>query len=282
MTEHASGDTAPSKGGSSTAVIVAVVFVLLGFLLLVGLGLGAAFFLKSKADVAEEGQESESAPIAAPAAPPAAPAAQPAAPAVQPAVPSGPPRPSWIVLAGAVPDESGARSRAAALAGKGFDADVLWIPDYGSLSGAAFWAVWIGPVAFDEPAQARRLLAAVRDEVPDAYSLKLADSGPRLELPEGPLPQLPSTPASPSFDCGAARTATEIALCSDGTLAALDREMASSYRSTRSRIDATANTGLRDQQRAWLKRRDRCPRRADMRTCLEGIYRDRIAELATW
>lgn len=86
-----------------------------------------------------------------------------------------------------------------------------------------------------------------------------------------------------SFDCAAARTATEHALCSDVTLARLDRDVAQAY-TTHMRNNAlapnTANaTALKTDQRAWLARRDAACATAN-RDCLAKLYRDRAAWLA--
>jgi len=109
-----------------------------------------------------------------------------------PPVPSGPgttdPRtglirgPVWVICAGATKSESGARQTAAKLRTKGLDADVLWIPDYGSLSGAKSWLIWVGPVDYGDRPAADALVAKVSTVVKDAYGLKLDASGPREKL----------------------------------------------------------------------------------------------------
>ena len=87
--------------------------------------------------------------------------------------------PVWIVCAGAFPTEDKAEDRAEDLAGAGFEADVLWIPDYGSLSGATYWLTYTGNVPYDDRQGAEDLLARVRREMPDAYAIKLDAVGPR-------------------------------------------------------------------------------------------------------
>jgi uncharacterized protein YecT (DUF1311 family) len=87
-----------------------------------------------------------------------------------------------------------------------------------------------------------------------------------------------------SFDCAAARTQLEQAICSDVALARLDRQVAETY-ATHMRDNAaapnTANaTNLRTNQRAWLAKRDQtCNAAANKAVCLTGFYKDRLAWL---
>ena len=81
--------------------------------------------------------------------------------------------------------------------------------------------------------------------------------------------------ARPSFNCAAARTKGEIAVCSDNGLAGLDVNMASQYRQ--------ALTAASPEQRALLERtrnrfiayRDRCPNRS----CMADAYVGRMREI---
>jgi hypothetical protein len=100
---------------------------------------------------------------------------------------------------------------------------------------------------------------------------------PRAQ-PQGPVqPEAPPRPAGtrPSFDCANARSRSEIAVCSNAGLAALDRNMAAQY----GRSMAIATPG----QQALLKRtrdrflgyRDRC---SDNR-CIGDAYVGRMREM---
>lgn len=91
-----------------------------------------------------------------------------------------------------------------------------------------------------------------------------------------PKPQTAPTPGTrPSFDCAKARTRSEIAVCSNAGLAALDRNMAEQY--------AQAVAGASPEQRALLRRtrdrflayRDRCPNRP----CMGDAYVGRMREI---
>ena len=91
-----------------------------------------------------------------------------------------------------------------------------------------------------------------------------------------PAPAPPQrTSASPSFNCRYARTRGEIAVCNDGALAALDRQMASQYYRAVGSADARQRELLRSTRTRFLRYRDRC--RSD--ACIAGAYRDRMVEI---
>jgi hypothetical protein len=102
-----------------------------------------------------------------------------------------------------------------------------------------------------------------------------------IALPPEPRPQPAPAPAPianarPSFDCRAARTPGERAVCDSPSLAALDRDMAAQYRS------AVANGGPQDRallaqtRDRFLTYRDRCGTDA----CIANTYRGRMREIA--
>lgn len=70
-------------------------------------------------------------------------------------------------------------------------------------------------------------------------------------------------PADPSFDCKAARTKPEKAICADPALAALDRRIAAAYQKAMSALDIPGRTALRMDQRAFMEARDIQARRSD-------------------
>jgi thiol-disulfide isomerase/thioredoxin len=108
-------------------------------------------------------------PMPAPASPDIAPAPLPDA--------------QWIISVGAFPTAAQADAFISTLARSGH-AGVrrLWIPDFGSLSGKALFATFVGPFAYDDRDLVRARLAEVRRWSPDAYAVKLAATGPREEL----------------------------------------------------------------------------------------------------
>ena len=82
---------------------------------------------------------------------------------------------------------------------------------------------------------------------------------------------------SPSFNCKYARKPAETAICDNGILAQLDREMATTYYALR---EATKNTRQRAQikyrQKAWLVQRNNCGYRVN---CLRDQYEARLYQL---
>jgi len=83
----------------------------------------------------------------------------------------------------------------------------------------------------------------------------------------------------PSFDCAKARSWSEVAVCNDPGLAALDRRVAELYRSTKAALDGDHQQSVVRDQRAWLQEREGCKKQADGTGCLVGVYNARIAQL---
>ena len=81
--------------------------------------------------------------------------------------------------------------------------------------------------------------------------------------------------ARPSFNCRYARTRGEIAICKDGGLASLDRQMASQYYRAIASADAQQRRRLKSTRDAFLRQRDRC---RDER-CIAARYRERMREI---
>ncbi|MGN6085867.1 lysozyme inhibitor LprI family protein [Trinickia sp.] len=87
---------------------------------------------------------------------------------------------------------------------------------------------------------------------------------------------LPTLASAASFDCAAARTPIEHAICDDAQLSALDSELAAAYQSAM-KGQGDAAEQLRAQQRAWL--RSRSPSGTVDLAALKAAYRARIDEL---
>lgn len=87
----------------------------------------------------------------------------------------------------------------------------------------------------------------------------------------------PKTGASarPSFDCSNARTKGEIAVCSDGGLAALDVNMATQYRRALASASPEEKALLQRTRDRFLGYRDRCP----SRSCMADAYVGRMREI---
>ena len=101
--------------------------------------------------------------------------------------------------------------------------------------------------------------------------------------PLAPTPDAPTAIASPSFNCAAARSSGEVAVCNDAGLAALDRRMAAQFASAMSDANAEQRANLQRTRDSFLRYRDGCPDNA----CIAETYRGRIREirdimLGTW
>ena len=103
-------------------------------------------------------------------------------------------------------------------------------------------------------------------------------TGPGIEPiapPPAASPPPPEPSASPSFNCGAARTRGELAVCRDSGLAALDRQMAAQFNSALSSADTQERSLLLRTRTDFLRFRDNCPSNA----CIAQTYQGRIREI---
>lgn len=89
------------------------------------------------------------------------------------------------------------------------------------------------------------------------------------------VPVRATTTARPSFDCRQARNSAERAICGDPGLASLDVQMASRYARMQNNSNSRSAEALRDEQRAWLRLRDRCETSA----CIRSLYEHRAASM---
>ncbi len=81
-----------------------------------------------------------------------------------------------------------------------------------------------------------------------------------------------------SFDCAAARTADEVAICDNRELNDLDVKMATLFAIATGLVAMGERGTIRDEQREWLAQRGAC---GDDVRCLTRSYRRRIAALET-
>jgi uncharacterized protein YecT (DUF1311 family) len=84
-----------------------------------------------------------------------------------------------------------------------------------------------------------------------------------------------SYPGRPSFDCNNAQSRSEIAVCSDSGLSALDLNMATQYRRAMSVASPEQQALLQQTRDRFLRYRDRCP---DNR-CIGDAYVGRMREI---
>lgn len=117
--------------------------------------------------------------------------------------------------------------------------------------------------------------------------------GAVLRYDEDGIPKItPATPTDqpalafgPSFDCTAAKTATEKLVCSDSELAALDSAMAYAYRRAQGTLPGEGKNALRNDQLAWLKAYaracDSAPSDLARKKCASQFLRSRTHELSS-
>ena len=82
-----------------------------------------------------------------------------------------------------------------------------------------------------------------------------------------------------AFDCGAARSPAEKAICADASLLALDDQMGKAFGEVRALGDAGAKAALAGSQRAWLATRDGCLNQEKVSACLAWRMSRRLAYL---
>jgi uncharacterized protein YecT (DUF1311 family) len=127
--------------------------------------------------------------------------------------------------------------------------------------------------------------SATPSENPTRSSEVFAPQGsqPAPQQPAPPIPatrenapaERPTVRSSPSFNCRYARTRSEKAVCSDGGLAALDREMAAQYLRAIANADARERRLLTSTRDEFLRHRDRCTSKA----CIAQTYRGRMRQI---
>lgn len=88
--------------------------------------------------------------------------------------------PFYAIMVGAPKTDREAKARIMMLKRNGFAADYLWIPDYASLSGAQFYAVYIGPYSTQHECEVAT--EEYRKKHPDAYGLLVSQDRKRVQI----------------------------------------------------------------------------------------------------
>lgn len=86
--------------------------------------------------------------------------------------------------------------------------------------------------------------------------------------------------AEPSFDCKAAATPVEKAICADPKLADADREIADTYKTLQDLSGTADRERLRTEQRAWLAQRNQCAATPSPGACLGPVLDARRTALS--
>ena len=113
-----------------------------------------------------------------------------------------------------------------------------------------------------------------------APSVPVAPSPPQRPEDSSEAAPAPITPpqtarVNPSFNCSNARTRSELAVCRNGGLASLDRQMSGAFFSALREATPEQRALLQRTRNRFLSFRDRCTSDA----CIAGAYRDRIREI---
>lgn len=85
----------------------------------------------------------------------------------------------WVIACEAETTEKAANAAADRWRTRGFSSGTLWIPDYSSLSGARLWLVFVGWYDGSQKNEARATLKEVKRFYPEAYGIKVDNSGRR-------------------------------------------------------------------------------------------------------
>jgi uncharacterized protein YecT (DUF1311 family) len=175
------------------------------------------------------------------------------------------------------------------------DKAFFWIDTH---TGAGFGAhdgyrgFWIGSNAFAAdriPAPAMRALLnwLAYDAIQPASVTFVDRDGHATQLDPArfkPPARFAPPPGGPSFDCGAASTTVEHAICANPAVARRDLDLAQLVDGLR---HSTATTLAWDEltriQRAWLTERDRrCASASNIAGCLDQAYRAQTVRLENW
>ena len=170
------------------------------------------------------------------------------------------------------PASAAERSRAAGPAPRAEDREIAGKRDTGTIPQPEAREVASAPVPRAAPAPVPAAPVPVPVPVPAAPVAPRVRIVPRpVDAPTRAAPLA----ASPSFDCRRARSRSEIAVCSDGRLATLDRQMAAQFDGALSIADPGKRAQLVRSRRLFLRYRNSC--RSD--ACVAGAYRDRMRQI---
>jgi uncharacterized protein len=82
---------------------------------------------------------------------------------------------------------------------------------------------------------------------------------------------------APAYTCKDSKSASELVICQNQELAVLDIRLNATYSGVQSRMNAADLKTLRDQQRIWVKERDKCGADAG---CIKTLYLSRLQQLS--
>ena len=92
----------------------------------------------------------------------------------------------------------------------------------------------------------------------------------------------PPPPLQTGADCAQATYASDMRVCADAGLSALDRRIGEAWRALAEAGATLAPGALIEAQDVWFRRRSRCAFSPRHTECLWAAYRERAAVLAAW
>ena len=87
---------------------------------------------------------------------------------------------------------------------------------------------------------------------------------------------LPASAATPSFACTGNLLPTEAVICSDDSLAALDRALAAAYKNDIDKLAANQRGAVENAEKTWIAERNSC---GTNKSCITNAYHVRITAL---
>ncbi|WOX05776.1 MliC family protein [Microbulbifer pacificus] len=137
-------------------------------------------------------------------------------------------------------------------------------------------AIFLGLVAVATLAACERNAPISLEAAPSGGEFSLAVQAAEDNFAKAPVPR----DAKPSYDCSAQLDSSiEELICSDKTLAALDRQMAEVFAAASNTQTAQQDKYFKASQRGWIKGRNDCWKAEDKHQCVAASYQQRISEL---
>jgi uncharacterized protein YecT (DUF1311 family) len=87
-----------------------------------------------------------------------------------------------------------------------------------------------------------------------------------------------SAAVAPAYACQDSKSAAELVICQNQDLAILDIRLNATYAGVQSRMTEAELKALREQQRAWVRERDKCGANA---ACIRKLYQARLQQLSS-
>jgi uncharacterized protein len=116
----------------------------------------------------------------------------------------------------------------------------------------------------------RNSCGANKSCISNAYQVRIG------QLAAAAKPAPAPTTANPSFACTGSLLPAEAVVCSDVSLAALDRTLAADYKSKIDSLPASQRTALESAEKTWISQRNSC---GTNKSCISNAYQARIGQL---